>query len=240
MGLRAEVAEWQTRRSQTPLRATSCGFESHLRYQDLQDEIADRAGLASRRGTFGQHDGRRIRVREPGDGPGDPPTVEAVLATGLALSRPFGVDIVTQRRRGNRARCRERGVLDAARMELDLMSTEELLQSWRDATKAAELAKRLAEVALRNAERAEADSNTAEEVATLAEDAAASAQRAAEAARAAAAKARNLATQMRNVGVADADQSVADTEAAEGAARSAYHEAEHRARVKWTDDDRSG
>src|SRR4051795_3282779 len=31
--VRAEVAEWQTRRSQTPLRATSCGFESHLRYQ---------------------------------------------------------------------------------------------------------------------------------------------------------------------------------------------------------------
>ena len=28
-----EVAEWQTRRSQTPLTARSCGFESHLRYQ---------------------------------------------------------------------------------------------------------------------------------------------------------------------------------------------------------------
>lgn len=28
----AEVAEWQTRRSQKPLRATSCGFDSHLRY----------------------------------------------------------------------------------------------------------------------------------------------------------------------------------------------------------------
>ena len=30
---RAEVAEWQTRRSQTPLRATSSGFESRLRHQ---------------------------------------------------------------------------------------------------------------------------------------------------------------------------------------------------------------
>jgi hypothetical protein len=29
----AEVAEWQTRRSQKPLRATSCGFDSHLRHQ---------------------------------------------------------------------------------------------------------------------------------------------------------------------------------------------------------------
>jgi hypothetical protein len=37
-GLRAEVAEWQTRRSQTPLRATSCGFESHLRYQRFTHE----------------------------------------------------------------------------------------------------------------------------------------------------------------------------------------------------------
>ena len=27
------MAEWQTRRSQKPLRATSCGFDSHLRHQ---------------------------------------------------------------------------------------------------------------------------------------------------------------------------------------------------------------
>jgi hypothetical protein len=31
-GAQAEVAEWQTRRSQTPLRATSSGFESRLRH----------------------------------------------------------------------------------------------------------------------------------------------------------------------------------------------------------------
>jgi hypothetical protein len=29
----AEVAEWQTRRSQTPLGATPSGFESRLRHQ---------------------------------------------------------------------------------------------------------------------------------------------------------------------------------------------------------------
>jgi hypothetical protein len=34
MTIRAEVAEWQTRRSQTPLRATSSGFESRLRHHD--------------------------------------------------------------------------------------------------------------------------------------------------------------------------------------------------------------
>jgi hypothetical protein len=30
--LQAEVAEWQTRRSQTPLPARACGFDSHLRH----------------------------------------------------------------------------------------------------------------------------------------------------------------------------------------------------------------
>lgn len=30
----AEVAEWQTRRSQTPLGSNPCGFESHLRHQN--------------------------------------------------------------------------------------------------------------------------------------------------------------------------------------------------------------
>ncbi len=31
----AEVAEWQTRRSQKPLMVTSCGFDSHLRHQPI-------------------------------------------------------------------------------------------------------------------------------------------------------------------------------------------------------------
>ena len=35
--LLAEVAEWQTRRSQKPLRATSCGFDSHLRHHLIDD-----------------------------------------------------------------------------------------------------------------------------------------------------------------------------------------------------------
>jgi hypothetical protein len=28
---RAEVAEWQTRRTQNPVHASECGFKSHLR-----------------------------------------------------------------------------------------------------------------------------------------------------------------------------------------------------------------
>src|SRR3954452_4477285 len=47
-GLRAEVAEWQTRRSQTPLRATSCGFESHLRYQGFALAPRRNAGRMTR------------------------------------------------------------------------------------------------------------------------------------------------------------------------------------------------
>src|SRR4051794_7161044 len=42
----AEVAEWQTRRSQTPLRATSCGFESHLRYHGPRGFVGGRQGRA--------------------------------------------------------------------------------------------------------------------------------------------------------------------------------------------------
>src|SRR5882762_1783762 len=43
MTFRAEVAEWQTRRSQTPLRATSSGFESRLRHQPATAERQDLA-----------------------------------------------------------------------------------------------------------------------------------------------------------------------------------------------------
>src|SRR3954453_184753 len=39
----AEGAEWQTRRSQTPLIARSCGFESHLRHQALRGRLKARA-----------------------------------------------------------------------------------------------------------------------------------------------------------------------------------------------------
>ena len=52
---RAEVAERYTRRSQTPLRATSCGFESHLRHHH-------RAGAASLR-SLRPYDGRAMPAR---------------------------------------------------------------------------------------------------------------------------------------------------------------------------------
>ena len=55
MTIRAEVAEWQTRRSQTPLRATSSGFESRLRHHTWH-----------LRGTFAvQWDGSTLDLGEP-------------------------------------------------------------------------------------------------------------------------------------------------------------------------------
>ena len=41
MALRAGMAEWQTRRSQTPLAERSCGFESHSRYHRPHASVRD-------------------------------------------------------------------------------------------------------------------------------------------------------------------------------------------------------
>src|SRR5262245_47671072 len=51
----AEVAEWQTRRSQKPLGATPCGFDSRLRHQ-----------LARRDGAWLSLVERSVRVAEVG------------------------------------------------------------------------------------------------------------------------------------------------------------------------------
>ncbi len=43
----AGVAEWQTRRTQNPLSASSCGFESHSRYWSWIDRHADVLALVT-------------------------------------------------------------------------------------------------------------------------------------------------------------------------------------------------
>ena len=52
----AEVAEWQTRWSQKPLRATSCGFDSlprhHLTPSNVAPSMRLRSGLHPRRYNF--------------------------------------------------------------------------------------------------------------------------------------------------------------------------------------------
>ena len=118
-------------------------------------------------------------------------------------------------------------------MEPILMSTAELLDAWRDATRAAELAARLAREAEQAALEAEAGVVAAEEIAELAERVAEAANAAAAAARAAADRAAALALD-RRVKVAGAQGTERASRTAEDAARSGFHDAEDQARERQT------
>src|SRR6266511_5174673 len=75
----AEVAEWQTRRSQKPLRATSCGFDSHLRHQpspSCTDHVGAWLSLVE----------RSVRVAEVGGSNPLAPT-RATARSSIGLSR---------------------------------------------------------------------------------------------------------------------------------------------------------
>ena len=109
------------------------------------------------------------------------------------------------------------------------MSTAELLEQWREATRAAELAARLAKMAADSVERTSKGAIRAEDLAQLAERAAAAASEAAATARNAADEARALAEQ--SVQNNDRDQAtLVDAQGEEDAARGRYHEAERQAR----------
>jgi len=110
----------------------------------------------------------------------------------------------------------------------DVVSTGDLLEALRDASRAAELAERLAQSALRAAEPAERDTATAEEVAILAEEVAASAEPAARSVREAARKAAEQATTLRG-DVAEADLTAFGTKASKADARGRDEEAEDKA-----------
>ena len=111
------------------------------------------------------------------------------------------------------------------------MSTHELLDAWRDATRAAELAERLATSALRAVDDAESDESAAYTLVALAEEAAAAAERAAEAARKAAARAVARTAQAKRDRTG-ADQTASDTRVTESDAAGRYHDAERAAREK--------
>jgi hypothetical protein len=122
-------------------------------------------------------------------------------------------------------------------VDLDVMSTGDLLDAWRDASRAADLAERLAEIARSAVEKGERDATSSAEIATMAEEVAASATRAAAAAREAARIAGEEATSLR-AGLEGADQSAADARIVEGTARDRYHEAESDARHRYEADGR--
>jgi hypothetical protein len=110
------------------------------------------------------------------------------------------------------------------------MTTSELLEQWREATRAAELADRLAKLAKDSVERSDRDSIAAQEIAKIAERAAKHAERAARIAREAADRATAFALENRAGYLADAEEAVTSTRKEEEAARARYHDAESEAR----------
>jgi hypothetical protein len=112
------------------------------------------------------------------------------------------------------------------------MKTGELLEQWREATRAAQLAEKLAELAKESVERADRDALGAREIAEMAEAAAGHAERAATVAREAAHRAAAFASENRSGRLEEADEAVMTTHAQETTARDRYHEAERAARER--------
>ena len=117
-------------------------------------------------------------------------------------------------------------------MDDEVLTTQDLLEQWREATRAAELAERLARLAAESAARADQAAVGSEEIARMAERAAKAADRAALSARKAADHAATFARENRAGTLADADQSVLDARTEESAAGDRYHGAEQAARAR--------
>ncbi len=115
------------------------------------------------------------------------------------------------------------------------LTTQDLLERWRDAVRAAELAERLAQLAADSAEQAGERAMGSEEIARLAERAAEAAMRVAEEARAAADRARSVADQARGGKLADAAETAVAARGLERDAGAQYHKAEREARERQGD-----
>jgi methyl-accepting chemotaxis protein len=102
------------------------------------------------------------------------------------------------------------------------VTAADMLEAWRDATRAAELADRLAKMAAETADRAEVTASGADEVAKLAERAAEAAEAAARRARESAEQARAIAQESRDRGLPDAEAQHAGMRDLETKAREAY------------------
>lgn len=111
-------------------------------------------------------------------------------------------------------------------MDDEVLTTRDLLEHWREATRAAELAERLAKLAAESAQRADRAAVASEEIARMAERAARASDRAARSARQAAGQAATFARDARAETLADADRSVADARTEQEAAGQRYRDAE--------------
>ena len=125
-----------------------------------------------------------------------------------------------------------------ASMDGEQPTTAELLEAWREATRAAQLAERLASLAAEAADQADRNALASEQIATMAEKASRAAERAAAQARKAADQARDLATRNREGRLQDADAVVSETKSGEKLARELYHVAEREARERHEGDGR--
>lgn len=117
-------------------------------------------------------------------------------------------------------------------MDDEELTTGELLEQWRDATRAAELAERLANLAKLSVDRSDRDAAGAQEIAKIAQRAAKHAERTARIAQDAADRARAFATENREGYLAEADAAVASTRDEEVTARGRFHAAERAVRER--------
>lgn len=140
--------------------------------------------------------------------------------------------------RGVRRDERRRRIGRFSAMLDDMPTTSELLEFWRDASRAAQLARRLTEIAEEAVVRAETEATGAEEIAALAEATAASAETAAARARAAADRLRAVADDAKGSGRSEATAALAQAVKDEDDARDHYHVAEREARARLDGKDR--
>ena len=116
------------------------------------------------------------------------------------------------------------------------MTTADLLEAWREATRAAELAQRLAQLANETAAQLEKDAVASEDLALMAERTAEAAEAAAKSARAAADELSARARASRDLRARDAEQTVADARKLETEAQEQYDRAESGARARHAED----
>ena len=126
--------------------------------------------------------------------------------------------------------------MHAPRVDEERLTTADLLEQWREATRAAELAERLAKLARTSVERSDRDSVAAQEIAKIAERAARHAERTAKIAREASDRALAFASENRAGYLAEAEATADDTRQEEMAARDRYRDAERVARVRQGDE----